>query len=241
MQISMKRLRTKLNRSIIRFRKLQKTYTPAVFQALEKKNLADGTLGENVPLLLPSALTPAERARCVPGLTHIEGLLRDAQCRLALVELRNKLHIKSRFLTYKKYQARHQGSCTRTCSLIACNEVKIRLSSEKYQSAWESIRLLNDGDATKVGWTVLRRDDIRCMQNEEDLKRKAKQRHAQAARCRKKLEDLRAEEEDDMDWEDEDGDAGPRVPENECCVSWIWMAAGTSGTDEELEDGKSAP
>ncbi|KAJ7431264.1 hypothetical protein FB451DRAFT_1421731 [Mycena latifolia] len=81
MKISMKRLRGSLNCSIVRFRKLQKVYMPAAFQALAKKDLVATTLAEDVPLILPSALTPEERARCVPGLDHIEALLRNVQCR----------------------------------------------------------------------------------------------------------------------------------------------------------------
>ncbi|KAJ7075019.1 hypothetical protein B0H15DRAFT_792382 [Mycena belliarum] len=246
MRISMKRLRIKLNRSIIRFRKLQKTYMPSAFQALAKLNIPETTLAEDVPLLLPSALSEAERSCCAPGLSDMEGLLRDAQCRTALPALRAKLHVKSRLLTYKKYQTRHQGPNTRARTIVTRNESKVRLSSEKYQCAWEAIRRLRGGDAAKVGWRLLRRDDIRCMQDEQDLKRKAKQRKAQSARRRKKVDELRAqgllpaEEDEGMDWEDEEvGDA--TVPENQRQVSWIWATAGTSGTDEDLEEGRWVP
>jgi hypothetical protein len=70
MQINMKTLRSKLNRGIDRFRKLQATYTPAAIQALAKRVTPAEELAENVPLMLPSALTPAEQEGpgCVPGL-----------------------------------------------------------------------------------------------------------------------------------------------------------------------------
>ncbi|KAJ7470638.1 hypothetical protein FB451DRAFT_1400216 [Mycena latifolia] len=163
MKISMKRLRGSLNRSIVRFRKLQKVYMPAAFQALAKKNLPATTLAEDVPLMLPSALSEIEREWCVPGLAHIEALLCDAQCRTGLVGLRNKLHIKSRLLTYKANQTRHQGPNTRARSVVTHNETKVRLNSEKYQAAWEAIRLLKDGNEASIGWRRLRRDDIRTM------------------------------------------------------------------------------
>ncbi|KAJ7430401.1 hypothetical protein FB451DRAFT_1345936 [Mycena latifolia] len=241
MKISMKRLHGSLNCSIVRFRKLQKVYMPAAFQALAKKDLAATTLAEDVPLILPSALTPEEWARCVPGLDHIEALLRDVQCRTSLAGLRNKLQIKSRLLTYKAHQTRHQGPNTRARSVVTHNETKVRLNSEKYQCAWEAIRLLRGGDEASVGWRRLQKDDIRCMQDEEDLRRKAKRRAAGAVRRRRQDEELLAhgllpaEKDDEMDWDDVE-DEEERGPENQRQVSWIWTSAGTSGTDADLEE-----
>jgi hypothetical protein len=60
MVINMKSLRNKLNRGIIRFRKLQATYTPAAIQALAKRVAPAEELAEDTPLMLPSALTPEE-------------------------------------------------------------------------------------------------------------------------------------------------------------------------------------
>jgi hypothetical protein len=188
-------------------------------------------------------LTEAQRARCVPGLHHIEALLRDAQCRTGLVRLRNQLHIKSRLLTYKKNQVRHQGANTRSRTIVARNESKIRLHSEKYQTAWEAIRKLNGGDDGMVGWRVLRREDIQCMEDAEDLRKKAKARKMQRAKQQKKTAELRAhgllpaEDDNDMDWEDEDDEDVGRGPENQRQVSWIWMLAGSEGSDAALEEG----
>ncbi|KAJ7479906.1 hypothetical protein FB451DRAFT_1395466 [Mycena latifolia] len=95
MQIDLKGMRARLDRSIVRFRKLQQTYMPTALQVLGDLALPATTLSEDVPILLPSALTPVQRERCVPGLSNIESLLRDAQCRSALIRLQNQLHIKS--------------------------------------------------------------------------------------------------------------------------------------------------
>jgi hypothetical protein len=61
MVINMKSLRSKLNRGIDRFRKLQATYTPAAIQTLAKRVAPVDELAKDVLLMLPSALTPAER------------------------------------------------------------------------------------------------------------------------------------------------------------------------------------
>ncbi|KAF7348390.1 CxC2 domain-containing protein [Mycena sanguinolenta] len=223
-QIDLAAMRTKLNRGIARFRKIQRAYMPIAVQLLADMDLPPNTLAEDVPLLLPSALTEAQRSRCAAGLEHVEGLLRDAQCRTALTRLRNQLHIKSRLLTYKQNHVRHQGANTKSRTIITRNESKIRLHSEKYQTAWEAMRKLSGGDAEQVGWRVLKREDIR---------------RARDAKRREKTSELRshgllpAEEDDDMDWQAEDDPV--RGPENRYKVSWIWAATGTEGTDAGLD------
>ncbi|KAJ6512449.1 hypothetical protein C8R45DRAFT_813144, partial [Mycena sanguinolenta] len=182
MQIDLVVMRTKLNRGIARFRKIQTAYMLAALQVLGDLALPLSTLAEAVPLLLPSALTEAQRARCAEGLQQVEALMQDAQCRTALTRLRNQLHIKSRLLTYKQNHVRHQSSNTRSRTMVTRNKSKIRLHSEKYQTAWEAIRKLNGGDEDLVGWRVLKRDDIRCMENPENLWKKAKERAARNAK-----------------------------------------------------------
>ncbi|KAJ7500190.1 hypothetical protein B0H11DRAFT_2225734 [Mycena galericulata] len=237
MLIDMKALRMKLNRGILRFRKLQAAYMPAALQALGALDLPATTLAENVPLLLPSALTHAQRERCVAGLHLVELEMRDAQCRSSLAELRNQLYIKARLLNYKRLHARHQGATTRARSTVERNESKIRLHSEKYQTAWDALRRLNGGDEMQVGWRVLRREDIRCMEDAEDYSKRAQARKERDERRRKLLQALRdeggvlpAEDDDDMGSEEGTG----RGTENERQISWIWTYTETTGTDAEL-------
>ncbi|KAJ7764813.1 hypothetical protein B0H16DRAFT_1310446 [Mycena metata] len=209
-QISMSALRTKLTRGIQRFRKLQALYTPAALQAAARVPADVSQLPEDAPLFLPSALSDQERATgCTAGLVNIEARARDAQCRSALVRLRNQLHIKTRFLIYKKIHSRHQGANTRSRTIVTRNESKIRLHSERYQAAWEAIRSLSGGDPAKVGWQKLRKRDIRLLEDPEELSRRQAKRERQEERRR-----------------------GESVRE----VSWIWTIAGTAGTDAELED-----
>ncbi|KAF8137814.1 hypothetical protein K438DRAFT_1996671 [Mycena galopus ATCC 62051] len=137
-QVELKKAGTtaqKIDVSIQRFCKLQATYTPVAIVALARRqNVPEDEQPENVPLFLPSALTRAERAtEVMKGLAAIENALRDAQCSVALEHLRLQLHIKSRLFLYKELQARHQGANTRARTIVARNESKIRLHSEKYQ------------------------------------------------------------------------------------------------------------
>ncbi|KAJ7758846.1 hypothetical protein DFH07DRAFT_867964 [Mycena maculata] len=232
MKIDLGALRTRLTHRVNQFRKLQSTYMPISLQALGAMAIAEDEVIERMPLMLPSALTKAQRegAGCMAGLGNMEEMMRDAQCRTALARLRNQLNVKSRLLIYTKHQ-----------TMVARNESKIRLHSEKYQVAWESIRRLSpSGDAEKVGWQLLRKEDIRCMEDDEDVEKKVARSLARAERMQKKRAELIAHgllpSERDDDWEDMDGDESIRVPENRRQVSWIWTVAGEGGADIALED-----
>ncbi|KAJ7768414.1 hypothetical protein B0H16DRAFT_1308210 [Mycena metata] len=239
-------MRRKLTRGITRFRKLQATYTPGALQALARR-LPDATeTPKRTPLMLPSALTADKRKNgCMAGVEYTEAIARDGQCGAALLRLRHQLHIKSRFITYKKNNSRHQGANTRSRTLVARNESKIRLHSEKYQTAWAAIRTLNGGDAGKVGWQKLHQGDIRLMEDAEDLRKSNERRKREDARRKAKEQQLIAEgemiEQDDggEGWEDDDGGnnaAGTSRPENQRVLSWIWTVTGNTGSDVEIEE-----
>ncbi|KAJ7096584.1 hypothetical protein B0H15DRAFT_773847, partial [Mycena belliarum] len=228
--------RTKLSRYTVRFRKLQAVYMPGALQALaERPAPAPGKeeevslLAENVPLVLPSALSEELRASgCNRGVAEIEGRLRDAQCHSSLDQIRHYLHVKSRFRTYKGSQVRHQGATTRARNLMNRNDEKIRMQAEKYVAAWEARRMLV-GEAA-LGWHRLDpKKDLRCMDSEEDraIGNKRKQRGMK----RRQGEVPTAEDV-------EDGVAEGRrrkdpTGEGRRAMSWIWTgtdltAAGTS-------------
>ncbi|KAJ7118008.1 hypothetical protein C8R43DRAFT_1153763 [Mycena crocata] len=217
MQINLVQMRNQLHKSIRRLRKLQSTYTPASLLALAARVVPKEEEIEEEPLFLPSALSAAQRAGPVMmRLSVIEDQMRDAQCSTAL------LH------------ARHQGANTRSRTLVARNESKIRLHSEKYQTAWEAKRRLAGGDPGAVGWQILRAADIRPMQDAEELKRQHEKRKEAAKRRNKHIAELvETREIAPLSAEER---ATERESENVREVSWIWKASGTAGTDAELED-----
>ncbi|KAF8207539.1 hypothetical protein K438DRAFT_1755575 [Mycena galopus ATCC 62051] len=165
----------------------------------------------------------------------MENTLRDAQCLTALENLRCQLHIKSRYFTYKELQARHQGANTRARALVEWNESKIRLHSEKYQMAWEARRCLADGDVERVGWHILKKEDIRAMEDAEELARAEEKRKGQTERQRLREAQLRR-----------DGELPPLTREERECeewsgesvreVLWIWTGVGMTGADTELNE-----
>ncbi|KAF7346690.1 CxC2 domain-containing protein [Mycena sanguinolenta] len=222
MIINLKSLRSKLNRGIAKFRALQATYTPAAIQALARRVTPPEELPEDIPLMLPSALTESERdgGGCVKGVAEIEAAMREAQCRTTLPRLRNQLHVKSRLLLYKKHNSRHQGMNTRSRAVVARNESKIRLHSEKFQMAWQARLRLAGGDKSK---------------DPEEFSRNAEKRRKATERRLRKESELRAD--GLLGGEDpEDDEMITRGGENMREISWIWTMAGTAGTDEELEE-----
>ncbi|KAK7002031.1 hypothetical protein R3P38DRAFT_3609029 [Favolaschia claudopus] len=193
-------MRRKLSRGIARFRKLQATYTPGALQALARRDADPEEVPENCPLMLPSALSSAERdVGCIAGVQLMENLARDAQCSEALLRLRN-----------------HEN-----------------------QAAWAALRNLNGG--AKSGWRKLRREDVRTMEDPEELTKREALRKKQTERRKEKLRRLREEGEFlASDSDDESGQSAGETDDGEAedpMVSWIWTGAGSTGTDAELEDG----
>jgi hypothetical protein len=126
---------------------------------------------------------------------------------------------------------------TQLRTIVARNESKIRLHSEKFQMAWQARLRIARGEKSRVGWPQLKKEDIRCMQDAEMLSRNAeKRRKANERRVRKESE-MREDGLLPQVEEDEDDEMVARGGENMREVSWIWTVAGTAGTDEELEDG----
>ncbi|KAJ7300569.1 hypothetical protein DFH08DRAFT_725203 [Mycena albidolilacea] len=234
---------TKLIRRLECLQKLQGTYSPASIVALEAHDAPADELPENEPLFLPSVLLAATRETgCTKGLLEMELLMQEAQCRSSLIRLRNQLHIKSRYLNYKKLHVRHQGANTRARTIVHRNESKIRLHSEKYQATWGVMVAAKGRNKAKVGWRKLRKEDIRCMEDAEDLLRKEEKRKRAKQRRKRMDDELLSHGQQPTPWEDDEDDnnEGPeqQVGEARREVSWIWTAAGSSGTDAGLEDGK---
>jgi hypothetical protein len=235
---------TKLSRYTARFRKIQAVYMPGALQALADRPAPRGekeeeaaSLVENVPLFLPSALSPELRASgCNKGVDEIEVRLRDAQCRSGLDRVRSYLHVKSRFRTYKGSQVRHQGAMTRARNLMNRNDEKIRVQAEKYVAAWEAKRTLVGED--KVGWHRLNpKKDLRCMDSDED--RAIGNRRKKRGKGRKRGVGEAATEEDRTEGVGEGQRRKNPTGEGTRTISWIWMGAdaSSSATSEAVLTG----
>jgi hypothetical protein len=101
--------------------------------------------------------------------------------------------------------------------------------------AWEAMLRLADGD---VGWERLRKEDIRCMEDAEELARSAEQRQTCEDRWIQREDGLRRLGELPPLTTAEQEERAKRSGENMRKVSWIWTGAGTTGTDADLEEGE---
>ncbi|KAJ7805513.1 hypothetical protein B0H14DRAFT_2382757, partial [Mycena olivaceomarginata] len=230
---------TKLAQYVARFHKLQAVYMPGALQALADRPIpageSGGTLAENVPLFLPSALSvEVQEFRCNKKVKEFELQFRDAQCQSALDGIHNYLHIKSRFRTYKGGQVRHQGATTRAWGLMNRNDEKMRMEGEKYIAVWEAKRALV-GEA-KVEWNRLDpKKDLRCMDEEEDRAVVSERKR----RGRKRRKGDTAMEEDGRDSMQEGQRQKDLTGEGRRTLSWVWMGVDMSsgGTSEAVLQG----
>jgi hypothetical protein len=70
---------------------------------------------------------------------------------------------------YKEHQVQYQGANTQACSLIDCNDAKIKAHTTKYCDAQGVLMKLQGGDEATFGWRILEDKDIQCMEDPEKL------------------------------------------------------------------------
>ncbi|KAJ7776669.1 hypothetical protein B0H14DRAFT_3508251 [Mycena olivaceomarginata] len=169
--------RTRISRQIKKLRLLQRKYSPGALQHLATApDVPEAPEAECTPLLLPSALSAAERLLplSAPGLAVSEARLRDAQCDESLGLIRHGLCVKKRLQTYRSRNSRrqHQNTCLRT--LVNGQQRKVDLAADTYQQARAAQRALDNVTGASQ-WQRLNKADVRMLEDEEEAK-KRKQR-----------------------------------------------------------------
>ncbi len=186
-----------------------------------------------MPVVLPSSLSAEGRGSCQRQLIDAEVRLREGRCQSALDELRKLLFVKSRLVTYKDRNVRHQAANTRTRTLIARNEAKIKFQAMKFQTSWSALRVLAGGDETKLRWPALKHEHIRCMEDPDTTKKKEVRRV-------RGVENRREDAMNKADEDEENADGDKVVScEGYRTMSWIWLDAvgGDSASGAEMDVG----
>ncbi|KAK7021960.1 hypothetical protein VNI00_017139 [Paramarasmius palmivorus] len=184
------------------------------------------------------------------NLADIELCLRNAQCSESLDNIRNLLLIKSRLLTYKEGQVRHQEQLQQMSQLLGQNEYKICLHVARYQTAWAAYERLQNGI---VPWRKLNESDIRCMGDPEDRavknprkklgkkshatgKVQAQQEVAQSSDDEGNMGDNSHRDLSKKQWDQKRDRMVKKTGEGFQEISWIWQAADQKGyaSDEAL-------
>ncbi|TRM55168.1 hypothetical protein BD626DRAFT_579315 [Schizophyllum amplum] len=107
----------------------------------------------------------------------IEERLRNGGCGTSLEDLRNRLVAKSRMLTYKNRNMRHQGATTRARGVLKKNDEKVDLAVGKYIDSRAALIRLADGDGRRVRWPALDRGkDVRCMEDPDKTRARGTKR-----------------------------------------------------------------
>ncbi|KAJ7816450.1 hypothetical protein B0H14DRAFT_2602708 [Mycena olivaceomarginata] len=130
--------RTRMSRQVKKIRALQRKYSAGALQHLATAGDAvDAVEPERIPLLLPSALSTAERLPplSVEGFAVAEARLRDVQCGESLDQMRHDLTVKKRLHTYKDLNSQRQHQTTRSRGLLDNHQRKINKSAGTYRQA----------------------------------------------------------------------------------------------------------
>jgi hypothetical protein len=112
-------------------------------------------------------MSPAQLAGCHAQLKEIKRRLCEGQLRSSLDRLHVHLHIKTRLMTFKGRNVRHQGPTTRARKKINANETKIIMQAEKYWAARQALLALTGPGEWEKEWRILERCDVRCLKNDD--------------------------------------------------------------------------
>ncbi|KAI9058883.1 hypothetical protein FKP32DRAFT_1606369 [Trametes sanguinea] len=190
--------RTSLRQKIQKYRELQAVYTPAIIPVLHEdpRSRTDVQEIERVRIGLPSkSATPGAR-------------LREAQCRDALQDLRNKLHTINQLYRYKKLNVRNQAPNTRARSSIAQQDTRKDRAVRKYRHAHcAKLALSGPGDWQRE-LQVLEDHHVRGLEDDDP--------RAVAERKRRR-------------------GASPGPAEGRRQLSWIWRSADVGGLDGMID------
>ncbi|KAG6823380.1 hypothetical protein H0H92_010437, partial [Tricholoma furcatifolium] len=155
-QIStLQRKRNALCQKIRKFHDAQVAYIPGL-PAIDYVSLS----AEQIPLHLPSALSPDQRLHA-PELVSIEDRLREAHASQALADIRRHLRLRTLTLRFKDENATSQGAYTRMRALLDQIEAKVRAARARYDAAREAMLSLRGHGAWEETYKLLKTEDLR--------------------------------------------------------------------------------
>ncbi|KAJ7271698.1 hypothetical protein C8J57DRAFT_1507615 [Mycena rebaudengoi] len=141
--------RRSLRNEMQNWRHLQRMYSPPATARVttEQASRDPGTAPveiEHVKLYLPSALSEQERAGCKTGVVAIEGLMREAQCWVALEELRTRAQEHALLVESRKKTVGGHEDAMRWNNLIRDISERAMVSTDKFVRARDALLALDD-------------------------------------------------------------------------------------------------
>lgn len=152
---------------------------------------------EKTCIFLPHHLTVRDLDCCVEGLAEVESRMREGQMRSALDDLRVELHNRSRLLSFKKSNSRHQRENQRSQDKLEKCQGRIKILVAKYRVARAAKLLLCGPGDWEREWRVMADRDVRGL----------------------------SEMEPQVDDNNEPLSRRNRITEGRRTLSWIWLSA----------------
>ncbi|PPQ80537.1 hypothetical protein CVT24_002657 [Panaeolus cyanescens] len=154
-----------LQRRILLWRDTQKAYMPSVNDLTDimENEDSDGEVDvENIPLCLPSSLTPEQRVP-INRIGNAESRLREAQLDEALGEICRLRRILSGVTAFKTHNLAGEGNKanTRIWSIYSRLNERISSAKRKYHAAYSALLVLDGNGAWRKTFHELRDEDIR--------------------------------------------------------------------------------
>ncbi|THH18836.1 hypothetical protein EUX98_g8889 [Antrodiella citrinella] len=188
--VTLQEKRTTLGRRIELWRRIQNIYLPVAMPLyaadsassgatpssgldddLDDATSAEATKVEDVPLWLPSGLSPALRtADCIKTIAAKECELRKAQAFDALANIRRLRRVITGISVFKKLNLVNEGQRTSTRLRSYYDKFKTQIdhSAARYQAARAALLVLDPNGSWSVQLKVLRTEDIRGPTSDED-------------------------------------------------------------------------
>ncbi|KAL0573749.1 hypothetical protein V5O48_008210 [Marasmius crinis-equi] len=207
--------RARIQRSIARFRALQKVYTPLALTGVASTAISSTPTAESVSLLLPSGLPP--NLRNLPEMlswVKMETEFRRAQCSSSLHGIRSQLLVQSRLHSQRSLHVRGQHSSTSARRSIGRQERKTLDFKLKYRAAWLALLSLL-GRRELIGYRFLNDSDIQPL----------KEVDTDAARNTRKRRKV-----------DSKPDSLIQSGESRRQLSWIWTGVDVSDDSKAMQE-----
>ncbi|KAL0569879.1 hypothetical protein V5O48_012078 [Marasmius crinis-equi] len=177
---------------------------------------------EDIPILVPSALSPASRLQLtMKPWVDMEVKFRQSQASGALEDLRSQLFVHARLNLQHHLHVCHQRGSGWARQVLTRNEQKVQIAKMRYQAAREALVLTTgEEDVEKLGFRILNNADVRSFEDKDT--------HASWSQ-RKSLGKRRQNEQD----------TGPQLiwpGETRKTLPWIWTGVDTGANSEAMLD-----
>lgn len=233
--------RTSLIRRISRIRETQSTYMLFVTRLLQELPDVDRSTPEKIPLLLPSSLDAALRAK-IPEPCKIEEEIREAQCGELLSKLRAQLRTRQVAYMHTSRTAIGHKHWTESRELQQTIELRIKLLRTQYENARKcNLTLRGPGDWQNI-YRELKGSDVRSISERALTEEEKAVLRAAQLQAGVSVEEVNEMLDDDIsNMPTVTFDPVLALGQSKRTLSWIWYtASGSEVSEDNVNESKSS-